>query len=285
MQDIRLLGNDFGRVDGITLLGRVDGLTLLGQDDFGWSLNPVSAIKRVASGAVGVAKKVGSGAVTAGKYAGKAALTVGKVALAPVWYLNKAALDLALRPVRSRAATLVARRASKLAWDRRRVKTPTPAESAEAREWTKNKFRAKGPHGHLFATLMGTPLNGLGGSFHLGAAPAIIAAAIPALTAIAIQILQSTQKSGEAPIDPAAGGAPPPEAAAPAPAPVPDYIPEPMPEAMPEYVPEYVPEPLPAPTEGYYFGAPPVDNKTAIVLALLGAVTIGGGAYFALRRR
>lgn len=120
---------------------------------------------------------------------------------------------LALKPLRSRINTLTTRRANKLAWDRRRSKTPTPGERAEARAWTKKTLTAKGPHGRLLALLAGASpteahytLGGFGitpGA--LGVEPATIAlisASLPVLTKLLQSILTATAKSGEAPVSP-----------------------------------------------------------------------------------
>lgn len=122
------------------------------------------------------------------KYAKKGA----KVAVAPAYYTSKFAFNLAVKPVRWRINTIVAGRARKLAMERRRSNTPNKAEKREARAWAKQRFRAKGPHGHMLASLAGG--DDLLGA--LGVAPAVIAAAVPVLAALATQMAKDMAKSG-----------------------------------------------------------------------------------------
>jgi len=118
-----------------------------------------------------------------------------KIAVAPAYYSSKFALNVALKPVRSRINSVVAGRARKLAWTRRKSRQPIKAEVTEARAWTKQQFRKKGPHGALLATLAGVDSEStlLG---DIGVAPALVAA-VPALTALAIQITKSLQSKGD----------------------------------------------------------------------------------------
>lgn len=229
--------------------------------DLGFSLNPISAIKKGASAVghgvvsagkatVSAGKAVGRGTKTAGKavahttvsagkavghgatVAGKAvahnAGTVAKLAVLPVVTLNKYVLSpvlkVALSPVRSKINTLKDRRARKLAWDRRKSKTPNEAEKREAQSWAKSHMRGQTPPlGLMLSLLAGPPSMGalgdagdfdieLLGTTQIGAlgepATATIAASVPALLALITAILSRTSKSGEAPIDPSAGAAP-----------------------------------------------------------------------------
>lgn len=183
----------------------------------GFSLNPIHAIKKAASGVAHVtasaAKATEHGVVTAGKDVGKGAVkvgkVVGKVALLPAEFalkITEAATRLALRPVTSRIRTLENRRANKIAWDARKSKTPTPAERAQAKSWTKSQLKKKLPHGPLLALLAGAPpvtpaqLGAFGMSTNLGIAPAVIAALIPVFMALMNEMLKSFSKSGEAPV-------------------------------------------------------------------------------------
>jgi hypothetical protein len=142
-----------------------------------------------------------------------------KVAAAPIYYGPKLALDLALKPVRSRVNSLVSSRARKLSWTRRKSLQPTKVEVGEARAWVKQRFRAKGPHGMLLATLTGSlgipqnvsaPNPNFNLDHHreyvdsstvalvgLGVAPAVAAAAVPALIALVTQLTKSLQQRGE----------------------------------------------------------------------------------------
>lgn len=136
---------------------------------------------------------------------------VAKVAFAPALLAVQAAkfaTDIALKPVRSRIETLKARRARKIAWDRRRSKQPTPAERAEARAWVKAEFKRKGPHGHILAALAGAEPETAPLGSTLGALPAAVVAAIPALLVLANTIINAAAKSGAAPAADPASAAP-----------------------------------------------------------------------------
>jgi hypothetical protein len=220
----------------------------------GFSFNPIKHIKSAASSVAHVAKAAGSGAISVGQKVGGTAL---KIAVLPAYYVTKYAADIALRPVRSRVNTLVNRRAAKIAWDRRRSKTPTSAEHNQARDWAKAKFKSSGPHGHLLALLAGPTLTGQLGDF--GVAPAVVAAAVPILVSILTGMIKKYAGTGEAPEDPA----------------VDMSAPEPMPMPMPE--------PKPAPTEGPLGAAP--EGSAAIVLLLLGLAAAGTGGYLAFKSR
>lgn len=133
------------------------------------------------------------------KKVGKGVLKVAKVAAMPVAFVSVAAFKLATKPIRSKLSTLKKRRALKLAWDRRRSTTPTPAENAEARTWAKASLRRKGPHGVILATLAGD--DALFGDA-LGIAPAAIVAAAPVLLKVLDLAMKSFAKEGSAPADP-----------------------------------------------------------------------------------
>jgi len=120
-----------------------------------------------------------------------------------MWLAEKATA-----PVKKRVQTLVNRRAAKLAWDRRKSKTPTPAEHNEARTWTRNRLLKMSvivPAAPLLAAFAGAP-----DDYQLGIAPAVVAAAVPVLLAAAAVVLQQLAKSGEAPANPTDPGAPAP---------------------------------------------------------------------------
>jgi hypothetical protein len=173
---------------------------LTGQSGLGW--NPLHSIKKAASGVAHVA-------TTAGKDVGKGAVfVVKKTVLLPTEFaveITKAATRLALRPVTSRIRTLENRRANKIAWDARKSRTPTPAERAQAKSWTKSKLNHELPHGPLLALLAGAPapqpeLGQFGMSTNLGIAPAVIAALIPVFMALMNSMLSKLSRSGEAPV-------------------------------------------------------------------------------------
>jgi hypothetical protein len=118
----------------------------------------------------------------------------------------------ALRPVVSKINTLKTRRARKIAWDRRKSTTPTAAEHAEARSWTKSYLtRQTPPFGFMLAQLAGpfaeetTMMYGSFGAFGEPISAAAVIAAIPVLLSIIAIVLQQTSRSGEAPINPATG--------------------------------------------------------------------------------
>ena len=159
-------------------------------------------VKKAASGVAHVA-------VTAGKDVGKGTkFVVEKTVLLPTEFavkITEAATRLALRPVTSRIHTLTNRRANKIAWDARKSRTPTPAERAQAKSWTKSQLNKKLPHGPLLALLAGAPapqpeLGAFGMSTNLGIAPAVIAALIPVFMALMNAMLKSFSRSGEAPV-------------------------------------------------------------------------------------
>lgn len=263
---------------------------MIAAQGLGWSLNPVRLVKRAASGVAAGAKAVGRGVV-------KVAPTVAKVALAPAYLTHKLTMEAvnrgALNPIRARLNTITSRRANKLAWDRRKAKTANSTEYQEARGWTKAKMNAKGPHGRLIAFLAGAASPGaMAGLGDFGAVPvAAIVAAAPAIIALLNQTIQTFQRSGEAPADPAAAEVPPPAAAI-----GPSAAEQAMVEAAiapPTYTPEMVdptseipmdpgPEPLPADTSGLGEGG---INTTALVGFGLSGLMLVGGAYLAYSGR
>ncbi len=150
----------------------------------------------------------------------KATLVTGKViykaheiptkylALKPtMWLANKAT-----KPIRNRVQTIVNRRAAKIAMDKRHSTTPTAAEKAEAKAWTKHKLTYDGPggiptpHGKILALFAGSeyqmPTHTQDGQ--LGVAPAVVAAMVPLLVALANAMISKYAKSGEAPANPQA---------------------------------------------------------------------------------
>ncbi|HEV3059591.1 MAG TPA: hypothetical protein VGY48_15180 [Vicinamibacterales bacterium] len=169
----------------------------------GLGFNPFHAVARAAKG---VEHGVATGARAAGHGVVKVGKIVGKVALAPYEFsleLTKAATRLALRPVTSRVRTLEKRRAAKIAWDKRKSRTPTPAEKAEAKAWTKSQLRKQLPHGPLLAMLAGPlpmPVDMGSMSTNLGIAPAVIAALIPVFIALVNSMLHKFASNGQAPI-------------------------------------------------------------------------------------
>jgi hypothetical protein len=187
--------------------------------DLGFSLNPIKAVKSAAKavgkgvvatgkGAVGVTKTVGKGTYAAGKAVGKGTVkvvkTAGKVVVAPFAWLGSKLTA----PIRSRVNKLKGRRAAKLAWDKRKSKTPNAAENAEATAWTKGKLKSSGPHGHVLALFAGAPAPSYFGTSpgQLGIDPgtaSVIAASIPVLIAVLNAILNKSAASGEAPANPA----------------------------------------------------------------------------------
>lgn len=180
-------------------------------DEFGFSIT--SPFKAVARGVATGARTVGHGAATGVRYTGKGVKVVAKTAYKGVeWTVIKPTMWLvekAMAPVKHRVQKLVHRRASKLAWDRRKSKTPTPAEVSEARAWTKSKLRGEPPHGTVLSVFAGAgPMpDELGDSYQLGVAPALVAAAVPVLVAAAQQLLSKFSSSGEAPANPGADAA------------------------------------------------------------------------------
>jgi hypothetical protein len=158
-------------------------------------------------------KKVGRGIATGARAAGrgvkKGAKVVGKVAYAPIKYgIIKPAEWLGNKitaPVRNRVQKIVHRRAAKLAFDRRKSTTPTPAEVSEARNWTRSKLRHELPHGPVLSVFAdAAPAPWPLGDYELGVAPAVVAAAVPILVAFTQSLLSRFDKSGEAPANPQA---------------------------------------------------------------------------------
>jgi hypothetical protein len=170
-------------------------------EGLGFSLNPIKAVKSVARSTASAGRVVGRETV-------KVAKTTGKIAVAPAYLLAVApsrwlASKLTV-PIRSRVNKLKNRRAAKLAWDRRKNKTPNAAEQAEAKTWTQNKLKGTGPHGRILALFAGPSYVHLGSS-GLGepVSAGVIAASLPILIAVLNALLNKSAKSGEAPADPA----------------------------------------------------------------------------------
>jgi len=209
------------------------------QPQFGFSItSPFKAVAKVASSA---GKAVGSGvatgvratgsgiatgarvtgraAVATGKVAGKGAIIAGKVAFAPALLTMKASQWLAnqaMTPVKNKVHTLRDRRANKLAWDKRKSRTPNAAEKAEAKAWTQAKLKSQGPHGQVLALFAGPPmrmLNEYESAMQLGevVTAATITASIPVFLAILNALLNKTSRSGEAPANIGPDGQPMPQ--------------------------------------------------------------------------
>jgi hypothetical protein len=172
-----------------------------GQPDLGFSLNPIKAVKSAAKGVAKGAKAVGKGTVAAAKATGKGALKYGKyvfpVQYLTVWAASKAG-QFALRPVKAKVQSLTARRAQKLARDRRHPR-PTPADQAEARSWNKAHLKKQGPQGYILAALAGAPVevHPMGGSFGEPITVATIVAMIPVLLKLVSMATSKASASGE----------------------------------------------------------------------------------------
>lgn len=185
-------------------------------DEFGFSIT--SLAKKVGSTAVKTVtvptKYVAKGAVAAGRGVATGAKVAGKAvyqahAIPTKWLAIKPTMWLAEKataPVKKRVRTIVDRRARKLAWDRRKSKTPTSAEHNEARTWTRNRLLALTPVvpvAPLLAAFAGAPVD----DYQLGVAPAVVAAAVPVMMAAAAALISQFNKSGEAPADPTSAAA------------------------------------------------------------------------------
>ncbi len=177
------------------------------QGDLGFSLNPIKAVKRGAHAALHPISTTKMVARTTVHTAASAAKTVGhgiKIGLIkPAEWLAHAAMT----PVRNRVHKLRSRRAVKLAWDRRKSKTPTPAEQSEASTWTKSHLKSKGPHGRVLALFAGAAPANFGASYSgLGdpATASVVAASVPVLVALINAVLRKSNNPNEAPADPAA---------------------------------------------------------------------------------
>ena len=161
------------------------------------------ALKRVGHGVSHAAHSAEHGVVSASKAAAHVAMLPAK----EVVHAVNAVMKLAFRPITNRIHTLQNRRAGKIAFDKRKSTTPTPAEHAEAKTWTKNKLKSQGPQGKLLALFAGPPpampLWPTAGM--LGQDPAtvsIIAASIPVFKELMNKILGKAAASGEAPAKP-----------------------------------------------------------------------------------
>jgi hypothetical protein len=172
-------------------------MIISGPPDLGFSLNPLKAVKSIAKGVAKGATAVGKGTVAVAKTAGKGALKYGKfvfpVQYLTVWAASKAG-QFALRPVKAKVQSLSARRAQKLAQERRHPK-PTPADSAEAKNWTKAHLKSQGPQGYILAALAGAPVEvyPVAGSLGEPITAATIIAMIPVLLKL---VSMATSKAG-----------------------------------------------------------------------------------------
>lgn len=170
-----------------------------------------TGVKTAAKGTTAVVKTAGKGVTTAGKGVATGGKFVAKGAVKGVKAVGsgvKYALSkTVLRPVISKLNTLKDRRAKKLAWDRRKSKTPTAAERNEARAWAKSYLKGqKPPFGYMLSQLAG-PIDDepLMGSFGEPVSAATVIASVPVLLSLLAIILQNVNKSGAAPINPATG--------------------------------------------------------------------------------
>ena len=188
---------------------------LLGRpiaSDLGLSLNPFHYVKKAAVG-------VEHGAVASGKFVASHAKGIAELAVLPVVVLNKVVagpiLHAALTPVRHKVDQLKDRRAKKLAWDRRKSTTPTPAEQNEAKSWAKSTLRhEKIPFGPILSLLAGPrPAPMLFGRVELGSlgdpTTATIISSIPVLLEIMKSVLSKNSNNGQAPANAAGGAAAP----------------------------------------------------------------------------
>ena len=169
------------------------------------AVNPIAMTKKSFQATKAVAK-------TTGKVVYKASvLPLQYTLIKPTRWLA----DKATKPIRNRVQTIVNRRAVKIAMDKRHSTTPTPAEKAEAKAWTKHKLTYDGPggiptpHGKILALFAGSEYHvpAYTEMGQLGVAPAVIAAAVPILVALANSMISKYNKSGEAPAHPQADAA------------------------------------------------------------------------------
>ncbi len=121
-----------------------------------------------------------------------------------------------MTPVKNKVHTLRDRRANKLAWDKRKSRTPNAAEKAEAKSWTQAKLKGQGPHGQILALFAGPPmrmLNEYESTVQLGevVTAATITASIPVFLAILNALLNKSSASGEAPANIGPDGQPMPQ--------------------------------------------------------------------------
>jgi len=175
------------------------------SDELGFSLNPLHYVKKAAvatgHGVSRGAHAVGHGAVSAANAVGHG-IKVGIIKPFE-WVASKVTA-----PIRNRVHQLRDRRAGKLAWDRRKSKTPNASERAEAKAWTKNHLKKQGPHGEILQLFAGSTPMLLGGGVALGdpVTISLIAASVPVFMALMNTVLKKANNSGEAPANPAAGG-------------------------------------------------------------------------------
>lgn len=166
------------------------------------AVNPIAMTKKSYQATKAVTQKTGKVVYQAH------AIPTKWLAIKPTMWLA----DKATKPIRNRVQTIVNRRAAKIAMDKRHSPVPTPAEKAEAKAWTKHKLTYDGPggiptpHGKILALFAGSeyhvPVYTEMGQ--LGVAPAVVAAAVPVLVALANAMINKYAKSGEAPAHPQA---------------------------------------------------------------------------------
>lgn len=187
------------------------------QTQLGFSIT--SAFKAVAKSPLTLAQKSYGVTKFAAKKTGSVAKTAGKVvykaSVIPLQYTlikpTEWLANVATRPIKNRVHTLVNRRAAKLAFDKRKSTVPNAAEKAEAKAWAKHKLTYDGPggiptpHGKILAMFAGSyvvPSYNYTYAGQLGVAPAVVAAAVPVLIALANAMISKYAKSGEAPANP-----------------------------------------------------------------------------------
>jgi hypothetical protein len=197
----------------------------LSSNGLGINLNPVKAVKTGARLVTHPGQTIKAGAragvfavkhpLKAGKFvareAGSAAKQVGSALKTGILKPTEWVASTVTKPLRTRVHTLRDRRARKIAWDKRKSRTPNAQERGEAKAWTKRKLHSSGPQGYLLAlfagpvddyvTLAGMDVYDSGLGFDPATA-SVIAASIPVFMAILNVMLSKANKSGEAPVDP-----------------------------------------------------------------------------------
>lgn len=171
------------------------------SNDLGFSLNPFHYVKKAATTVAHDVRHPISTAKGAAEAVGHAIKT--GIIKPFEWVASKATA-----PIRNRVHQLRDRRARKLAWDNRKSTTPTPAENAQAKSWTKSHLKQQGPHGEILQLFAGSsPM--LLGAATLGdpVTLSLIAASIPVFMALMNKVLHKADASGQAPADPTKGGA------------------------------------------------------------------------------
>jgi hypothetical protein len=158
-------------------------------------------------GDFGFTKKISRAAKRTTRAAAKSKVvrTAAKVAHAPTYIsakIGQEAFEIATKPLKTRVRRMRDGRARKLAIDRRGPNAqPTPQESREATNWTKDRLKKSGPQGYLLALFAGAPTSGyLGMSVNLGVEPAtmtLIMGSIPVLMKLLDGSFTQAVKSGD----------------------------------------------------------------------------------------